>query len=297
MLKTMSIYQYTNEELVEIHFCFYMSGRRREFAQQLYRDMFPDRQLPSEEMFEEVHQNLRGTGSFSTQRQRLLANISPNISENRRKFCHWFNNQEVRSPGFSDHVLFTDESEFKGNGYNHNFSLNVWCGIVGKKLVGPFFLPLKLTGLSYLIFLNCELMPVIRNAFSSEDQQRMWFMHDGAPPHKIEDVKNMLNENFPNRWIGNGGTVEWPSQSPDLNPMDFYVWGCIKQAIDVNREINTLEEFKAQIYEAFDSFRQDSAHFDMTSTLMDLVIAFCIEANGGVIKRLLQNFHRRARVN
>jgi len=41
-------------------------------------------------------------------------------------------------------------------------------------------------------------------------------------------VRENLNESFPNRWLGRGGTVAWPPMSPDLTPIDYYLWGHMK---------------------------------------------------------------------
>ncbi|EZA61807.1 hypothetical protein X777_10290, partial [Ooceraea biroi] len=30
------------------------------------------------------------------------------------------------------------------------------------------------------------------------------------------------------RWIGRGGHISWPAHSPDLNPLDFFLWGCLQ---------------------------------------------------------------------
>ncbi|KAJ4428267.1 hypothetical protein ANN_24284 [Periplaneta americana] len=42
--------------------------------------------------------------------------------------------------------------------------------------------------------------------------------------HFSLDVRRHLNATFPGRWIGRDGTA-WPPRSPDLNPLDFYLWG------------------------------------------------------------------------
>ena len=56
----------------------------------------------------------------------------------------------------------------------------------------------------------------------------MWFQHDGAPAHFHRNVRAFLNEFYPNRWIGRGGAIRWPPRSPDLNPLDFFLWGHYK---------------------------------------------------------------------
>ncbi|EZA51886.1 hypothetical protein X777_09189, partial [Ooceraea biroi] len=35
-------------------------------------------------------------------------------------------------------------------------------------------------------------------------------------------ARNILNESFPDRWIGRGGRISWPARSPDLTPLDFF---------------------------------------------------------------------------
>jgi len=42
-------------------------------------------------------------------------------------------------------------------------------------------------------------------------------------------------------WIGRGDTHNWPSQSPGLNPLDYYVWGYMKAMVYAHK-VNTREE-------------------------------------------------------
>lgn len=36
---------------------------------------------------------------------------------------------------------------------------------------------------------------------------------------------------FPNRWIGRDGPILWPPRSPDLTPLDFFLWGYLKDKV------------------------------------------------------------------
>jgi hypothetical protein len=36
---------------------------------------------------------------------------------------------------------------------------------------------------------------------------------------------------YPDRWIGRGGPTAWPPRSPDLDPLDFYLWGHLKSLV------------------------------------------------------------------
>jgi transposase len=72
----------------------------------------------------------------------------------------------------------------------------------------------------------------------------MWFMHDGAPSHFARAVRRHLTRRYGERWMGRGGPVPWPPRSPDLNPVDYCVWGHVKSlvysyasAVDTNEEL------------------------------------------------------------
>ena len=52
-------------------------------------------------------------------------------------------------------------------------------------------------------------------------------MQDGAPPHFSCSVTDVLNERFPDVWIGRGGPIPWPTRRPDLSPLDFFLWGTL----------------------------------------------------------------------
>jgi hypothetical protein len=49
-----------------------------------------------------------------------------------------------------------------------------------------------------------------------------------------------LNEQFPDRWIGPGGPQNWPPRSPDITPLDFYVWGFMKNIV-FERKVYVIE--------------------------------------------------------
>ena len=55
------------------------------------------------------------------------------------------------------------------------------------------------------------------------ERVRMWYLHDGTPPHFVRPVTEWLNNHFPDQWVGANGPVAWLPRSPDLNPCDFCV--------------------------------------------------------------------------
>ena len=69
-------------------------------------------------------------------------------------------------------------------------------------------------------------------------------MHDGTPAYFSRVARNFLNERFGNRWIGHGELIAWPAHSPDLNPLDFYLWS---QAIVYARPIENAEILRQRV--------------------------------------------------
>ncbi|XP_014216193.2 uncharacterized protein LOC106644981 [Copidosoma floridanum] len=57
----------------------------------------------------------------------------------------------------------------------------------------------------------------------------MWWQQDGCPAHNSALATDQLNEIFPRHWIGTNGPRAWPPRSPDLTPLDFWLWGVLKE--------------------------------------------------------------------
>ena len=53
-------------------------------------------------------------------------------------------------------------------------------------------------------------------------------------------VRQYLNCEFPNWWIGRGGAENWPPRSSDLNPLNYHVWGYMKAMVYAHK-VNTTE--------------------------------------------------------
>ncbi len=60
---------------------------------------------------------------------------------------------------------------------------------------------------------------------------RLWFMLEGASSHCINRVLRWQSAKFQDRIIRRNTTVLWPPQSPDLNPIDFYLWGFLAASV------------------------------------------------------------------
>ena len=103
----------------------------------------------------------------------------------------------------------------------------MWCGIKHNKIISPFFFAEKLiTAQIYLDVLTEYVSPQLK-----QYQPHVIFQQDGAPPHWCLEFCQFLNETFSDRWIGHDGPIPWLPRSPDSTPLDFFLWGCVKDIV------------------------------------------------------------------
>ena len=98
--------------------------------------------------------------------------------------------------------------------FQHPWSVNCWCGIVGDHVISPYFFEGRLTGQVYVNFLQNVPLHVRMN---------MWIQHDGAAPHYTLYSRQMVNEIFDEKWIGQGGHVPCSPRSRDLTSPDYFL--------------------------------------------------------------------------
>ena len=147
------------------------------------------------------------------------------------------------------------------NPLSKEISLNVWCGMLGNRLIGPFVFDNNLTENTYEAFLRNEL-PGLLEDIPLMIRGQMYFQHDGAPPHYTRHVRDYWNESFPNLWLGRGGPVAWPPRSPDLTPLHYYVWGHMKTLV-YESKVDSRTALRDRIFAAAEYIRNhpDSIFF------------------------------------
>jgi hypothetical protein len=101
--------------------------------------------------------------------------------DRRTEFCEIMMNKINQDDNFINHVLFSDESTFCLNGHvnrhncrywadrypnwmedvhtQHPQKINVWCGIIGRNIIGSFFIDGNLTSAKYLQVLQQQVIP------------------------------------------------------------------------------------------------------------------------------------------
>lgn len=227
-------------------------------------------------------------------------------AERRLEFCSWMMERDLDDSRFIKRILWTDESQFTRDGitnfhnvhtwaeenphvkqetsFQQRFSVNVWAGIVGNTLVGPYILPQILNGEIYKEFLE-ETLPELLEEIPLNVRQSMYYQHDGAPAHSTTRVKELLNSKYPERWIGRNGPISWPARSPDLSPLDFYFWGVMKEDV-YSRPINNRAELITRIGEAAIRIRERMSTTDLPNGIRRRLF-YCILNDGGHSEHLL----------
>lgn len=170
--------------------------------------------------------------------------------------------------------------EFKFQGRE---TINVWCGIIGNKIIGPHFFNTTLNGDIYLSFLQHELEDYLDN-IPLEEMRSIVFQQDGAPPHCVFGVRNYLTQRF-DEWIGRDAPVKWPPNSPDLTPMDTFLWGTLKDRVNAHT-INNIDHLKELIREEVQVLNRNYAN-SISSAVerMRRTYRKCIEENGGPVEQ------------
>lgn len=202
--------------------------------------------------------------------------LEQNDPGRRIQFCCFYLNALEQDPNFYRRIIWSDECTFSNNGiFNRNihrqwsadnprfviennfqrrFNVNVWCGILGDQLIGPFFIDGCLNQEKYYTLLHENLQNFL-DELPLANLNRIFFQQDGAPAHNARVNTDLLNTQFGNRWIGTSGPIEWPARSPDLTPLDFCLWAYLQdrvylttpENVDILRQriINTCQEVPA----------------------------------------------------
>lgn len=227
--------------------------------------------------------------------------LSEDDFDRRLEFCEWAHAMINENAMFYNTIIFSDEASFNLNGdvnrhnmryyddsnphwfdqchTQHNAKITVWCGIWGDRLIGPFFFEEdSVTGASYLAMLTTTILPALG------DTTAALYQHDGAPAHFATAVRDFLNQCFPNRWIGRRGHVEWPPRSPDLTPLDFFLWGHLKSVVYQSR-VRTIQELQDRIRAVCSTVTQQM--LENVSRSWCRRINMCVEVLGHHFEQLL----------
>ena len=238
--------------------------------------------------------------------------LLPTDLPRRLHFVEWFVERCRRRPNFLESLIVGDEAAFAMNGevcthnvrqyaqkghppefnFERNASrekLHIWAAICGNGVIlGPYFFDRNVTGIVYLQMLNEFVFPQLVVHFGSQYWEghfrNLWWVQDGASPHRVINVRDRLYEVFGNnRVVGLGHDVEWPPRSSDLTPCDFFLWGYIKSKVFVNPP-QTIHDLRQKIINEFNALQQQQYMIRNAVRGMQKRALLCVERNGGHVE-------------
>lgn len=194
--------------------------------------------------------------------------LLPGDPEIRCQFARQMLAKRIETPNLTRNLFFLDEAHFHRDGVPNRQNFRTWSaenpnfiveeplhservtalvGIGYYGIIGPFFFDGNVNGERYLAMLRDRVVPALQRWPNFND---LILVQDGAPPHYSLNVRAYLNEIFEDRWIGRASPfLTWPPRSPDLTPMDFFVWGHLKDRLYKGQKFASLEVLKAKVDE------------------------------------------------
>lgn len=124
-------------------------------------------------------------------------------------------------------------------------SIMVWLGVSYSGLTEVFFCE-KGVKTSAVVYQNTVLTNIVEPLSQTMFENRHWiFQQDSAPAHRARSTQNWLIA----RGIDFIGHEDWPSSSPDLNPLDYKIWQHLEEIVCAKPHQN-LESLRASLVKA-----------------------------------------------
>lgn len=159
-------------------------------------------------------------------------------------------------------------------------SVMVWAGICATGKTPLVFIPrnVKINAIEYQQrVLRDVLQPWATQHFGPD---RFVLQQDWAPAHSANSTIAVCEKLFPGFWDKD----VWPSNSPDLNPMDYSVWSILDQKVSATRYA-TVDALKKVLSRAWDEITVEQC-----ATIVGNFprrVKKCIEAAGSNFEHLL----------
>lgn len=226
-----------------------------------------------------------------------LPNLTVNDCEIRLKFSQWYQRELENNINHAFYILWTDEVSFTKFGiaslhdshilaqyrqFKQQWRINVWAGVIGNQIIGPFFLPYDLNAENYLTFLS-EVLEEKLEDLPLNIYLNIIFQHAGTSSHFSEKVKPYLRKHF-KLSIYNTGNMKWPKNSEDLTPTGFFLWPYFKSTI-YSEMHDSKKVLKEKIISAFDSITTNMLQNVQKS--LSRRMSLCVEHHGKHIEPFL----------
>lgn len=241
------------------------------------------------------HNVVRKTLKFFPYRVTVMHELLPADYQKRIQYCNWF--QQHMTDNMLNCTYFSDEAWFHLSGYVnsqnnrmwstenphaytesplHPIKIGVWVAISPLRIIGPIFFDNTINSERYCLIINNFV-----NNLTAEERGQCWLQQDNATSHTSRISMAHIRQTFDNRVISKD---LWPPRSPDLTPLDYFLFGYCKQKV-YERNPHTLDELKQYITDAINGIQ--------IHTLQDIFInmrrrvALCLTQNGNHFQHLL----------
>ncbi|GBN24099.1 hypothetical protein AVEN_4055-1 [Araneus ventricosus] len=166
--------------------------------QQLMNEWFESNFVP------EAHRHLSGNGLPADAKIVLIldnctAHLSLEISVKNVDEAHF--NLDGYVNGQNWRIWGTENPDFAIEKSLYPRRVTVWCVLSSRGIVGAIFFEQTVNSARYVEALRNQFIPEIQ---SEPHFESMWFMQDGATPHRTNEVFDLLEEHFNERIVAFG---------------------------------------------------------------------------------------------
>ena len=257
-----------------------------------------------------IHRILRMDLNLYPYQVQITHKLTDFDMERRMEMGEWFNEMMEGDQEWIKDVWFSDVAHFHLNGivskHNYRFwgikmpadfitqkplhssKVTAWCALSYRGIIGPFWfededenaVTINQENYRRVVQTFCTNLCRKRNiTFSTQ-----WFQQDGATPHTAKETLEFLRQKFENRLISFKTAHLWAPHSPDLNPLDFFLWGYAKENVYKNNP-QTVQELKAEITQFIRRIPNDMCQRVVENFAVRLNA--CMNRNGGHIEHFI----------
>ena len=135
----------------------------------------------------------------------------------------------------------------------------------------------KVNGAYYRdVLLMQRMLPAIRRMSG----EFFCFQKDSYPTHRARDTIELLRQETPD-FIG---PDLWPANSPDLNPVDYRIWGLIQERV-YQTAVRDIDDLKQRLVTVWSQLKQSV--IDKAIEQWRLRLRACIRAKGEHFEEML----------
>ena len=256
-----------------------------------------------------IRRILKNNIKMKPYRATLCQTLTEAHKSQRLEFCQWLLEQEEE---FVHSIIWGDEKWFHLTQHPNRQNVRYWS------VTNPHFIvPSKAQGCSKIMAFVCVvngiILPIIWHVDENGDPtsvnsaryikvfredvlpclpedliDQLWWMQDGAPAHtaknSMTELKNVFGTRIISRLASKFGGVEWPSHSPDLNPLDFSFWGQAMAKVWKDKP-ESIEELTNSVEEFFANCDEDIVRKIVANVLKRAKL--CVQEKGGHFEHLL----------